>query len=247
MNRKVFKRCVRLIYDYVPENWNELHKEYEASLYTAPVPDNEKTAKEFLMHSFQFGLSTTQAIATVGNVTKAKCVPATSLTVADVNRAIDWLQVGNGSCLQEGNNPMCNSNTKTEAQTQRDYLDKRLTQAAMQKNEDFQKTFKVNNPEMPSTYKELIDAIKNDKFEVDKKAAGRVDDYVEEEGRYYGSSFDGIKWKLDNSPDFDGYREAQNQAEKQRTVVKDAIMGGVYADGLKAIQDFEAWTPAGNA
>lgn len=223
-------------YKYFGEKRPESRKNYR--LY--------KEMKTTQAISFQFGVCTPPPLVTACEAPAKKSMfkrPANSITESEVTRAIDW--------LQEGNNPMCYNKTpdnqKTEAQTQREYLDKRLSQAAFEKNNSLQKTFKINNPDHPKTYKELIDAIKNDKFEVDKKVAARIDDYVEEEGHFYGSAFEGIKWKLDDAPDWDGYHDATAQAEAKKTTVRDAIFSGVYADGLKALQDFEAWQPTGKA
>lgn len=142
---------------------------------------------------------------------------------------------------EEGNTQMNTQYNETEAN--RKYLNARINNAQYVKSDELHKLFNMRNASVPSDYKTLIDAIKNDKYEIDKKAASRVDAFLEEEERYYGSPFEGIKFKLDNAPDTDGYHGAEKAAEKQMKAAKDVINTADAAAGLKALQDYEAWLP----
>ncbi len=136
---------------------------------------------------------------------------------------------------QEVENTM---NTNSE----RDYLARRLENVAYGK--DFSMLFNLNSPTTPSTYKELIDWIKNGKYELDEKRTKFIDATIEnQDGSWYGNAFDGIKFTANPQPDFDGYAKAKVEAKKLHQNAKDIIMTADAAAGLKALQDFEAWMP----
>lgn len=136
---------------------------------------------------------------------------------------------------------------QSDTTVQRNYLLDRLNRAEWPKQQSFTKLFNLHIDNAPKTYKELIDAIKNDKFSLDAKAVKKVDSFSDEDSDYpegynpYGAFF-GIVWE-GATPDPEGYQEAVKVMHKQFTAAKDIIMSGVYADGLKALQDFEAWLP----
>lgn len=135
---------------------------------------------------------------------------------------------------------------KTEAAVQRDYLSCRLRDATYDKDNQLAEQFQMHSDPSPKTYKQLIDMIVNKKYTLDDKRIKKIDAAIEADNLYaiFGC-FDGIVWN--GGPDVDGYNAAIKAMHVEKQKVKDIIMGGVYADALKALQAFEAWTPVGNA
>ena len=138
-------------------------------------------------------------------------------------------------------------NSMTTQNTERDYLRRELTNVSYAKEDELAKMFRIHNLDTPQTYKDLIDAIKNGKYTLDEKVTKKVDAYIEEHGRSGWGPFYGIKFNLDNAPDYDGFHKAIAERNRQRTIAERIIMTGDAAAGLKALQDFEAWTPVGKA
>lgn len=138
-------------------------------------------------------------------------------------------------------------NSMTTQNTERDYLKRRLMDALYIFQDDIATAFRIRNSETPKTYSELIDAIKNGKYTLDEKVTKRVDAYFEENGFTPWGPFYGIKFQLDTAPDRDGYDAAEKALNKRWQDAQDIIMTGDAAAGLKALQDFEAWKPAGPA
>jgi len=185
-----------------------------------------------------------------------------SLAPLGVATASDWIVkydywMAELKAKQEGKTPMryndnyaCASVTtaKSDAATQRDYLIGRLESAVRNKRIELDKFFNRFVDNTPKTYKELIDAIKNDKFTLDTKVTARVDAIHEDDDFGYcgGNPFYGIVW---SGPVFDekAWQAGKEAAGKQETAAKDIIMTGTAADGLAALQAFEAWLPAATA
>lgn len=140
----------------------------------------------------------------------------------------------------------CKPNKEVEntmANTERDYLMNQLREVGYTKIRALEIQFRMYNSEHPNTYKELIDAIKNDAYTLDTKATARVDVMVTEDDELLPwGPFYGIKFNLPTAPDRDGYAAANKEFVKQRATAERVIMTGTPAEGLKALQDFEAWT-----
>jgi hypothetical protein len=134
-----------------------------------------------------------------------------------------------------------NMTTYNEIEASRKYLNGRINSVMWQKRDDMVKQFRMHNSEQPRTYKELIDAIKNDLYTIDTKRAAQIDGYVEDDD-WYGNAMDGIKFNLPTAPDRAGYDAATKEFEKAVNSAKDIINTGTPADGLKALQELEAWT-----
>ena len=64
-----------------------------------------------------------------------------------------------------------------------------------------------------------------------------------QDGDWYGSAFDGIKFTANPQPDFNGFVQAKTDQKEAHQNARDIIMTADAAAGLKALQDFEAWTP----
>lgn len=129
-----------------------------------------------------------------------------------------------------------------EIEASRRYLTGRVNDVGYTIREALNVQFNLDKKERPQSYAELIAAIKNDQYTLDAKMTAKIDAVVAQDGYYYGSMLDGIKWKLPNQPDYDGYNTAEKAMVKAQTAARDVIQTGTPADGLKALQDFEAWT-----
>lgn len=141
------------------------------------------------------------------------------------------------------------TNMKTDTATQRDYLLQRVQNTKYAKRDELSKTFHLYKNSQPRTYAELIEYIKEGKYELDTKRTKRIDAMVEDNGiEFMGMNpFDGIKFTARPSADLDGYNDAEIELDKQIKKAKDVIMSDVYADGLAALQALEAWVPEGKA
>jgi len=159
--------------------------------------------------------------------------------------------------VQQGNNPMRSIETyanatvtapKSEESIQREYLLDRLMSAYYPKTREMVKVFNLHVDNTPKTYKELIEAIKKGKYTLDEKITKRIDDKIEDmdDDECYcgdhGSPFYGIIWD-GPQPDQKGYEAAIKDIDKMYRAVKDTIMVSDAAEGLKALQKFEAWMP----
>ena len=133
---------------------------------------------------------------------------------------------------------------ETDTQVQRRYFFDRLMNAGYVKLDELAKMFHLYDSTKPTSYKELIDWIKNDKFTLDTKVTAKIDVDIEN-NNFYCSPFDGIVWNGRGFiNDFDGYAAAKAGMDKARTSAKDTIMSAATgADMAKAVADFEAWTP----
>lgn len=138
---------------------------------------------------------------------------------------------------------------KSDAQVGREYLLNRLEAASYPKRSSFEKMFNLYVSNEPKNFQEVIDRIKNDKFKINKKVQKKLDALkadADETGAddfpwYHGWSY-GIEWDGPKA-DFAGYEQALSDCDAEQTKARDIIMTSDNAAGLKALQDFEAWTP----
>lgn len=135
-------------------------------------------------------------------------------------------------------------------QNQIDYLSRRVDEVYRDLRSPLSEKFNLYKDNAPRTYKDLIDAIKNDKFKLNEK---RIKHFINEEededefdSWYPNSPFDGIIWD-GPQPDQKGYDAAVESLQKARTRALDIIKTAPAADGLKALQELEKWTPEGAA
>lgn len=138
-------------------------------------------------------------------------------------------------------------NSMTDFYHERNYLINRVNNISWEKERELYDIFKMDADPSPKTYKELIDAIKNDKFKLDAKITKKVDCAVENNEFYlFGDAFNGIIWDGERA-DFEGYKAATRELNKRKQAALDVIETQDPAAGLKALQDFEAWMPEGKA
>lgn len=129
---------------------------------------------------------------------------------------------------------------QSDTQTQRDYFIARLNQADRAKAQQLVGVFNLYVDNSPKTYKDLIDAIKGDKYTIDAKIAEclECEDYEGYSGSFFGIIWDGPK------ADPEGYASASVEKNRQCVAAKDAIMAGDAAGMKAAVEAFEAWMPS---
>lgn len=139
---------------------------------------------------------------------------------------------------------------ESEASKARRYMFDRLSQVHYQKRSSFYNLFNMNAQRVPYTAKELIDAIKNGKFKLDEKKLNpseevlddegyeSVDAYLKDRGVWYGIEFTDFP-----KADTKGYEKAKKDLDTEYTKAQDTIAVLETAEGLKALQAFEAWQP----
>lgn len=187
---------------------------------------------------------------TTNSVSLGCCVPAPTVSWSNPICWVDECCAKPASPIkskvcpkQEVENTM--SYEKSDITVQRDYFNRRINDVYHTHLNELQVTHRIYNSDQPKNYKVLIDAIKNGQYELIEKQTKQVD--ASENDRYWGPFF-GIKWKLPDSPDFDGYNAAEKEVLKAKQTARDQIAAAVTGDAmLKAVADFEAWTPVGNA
>jgi hypothetical protein len=158
---------------------------------------------------------------------------------------------------QEGKTPMRYNETnayasvsapKSDIAVQREYLLARLNDAWYPKERQLEQFFNLYADNTPKTYKDMIDAIKNGKYTIDKKIEKNLETHLEDTeddefgGELYWGPLYGIIWdgpKIDR----DGYNKAREAARVEKTKANDIIMTGDGTAGLAALQAFEAWMP----
>jgi hypothetical protein len=201
-------------------------------------PDSyvEKVYKEYI--EVEMKINTLNFAVSKPAVCAFECAPACE--------ALKKSRFGAKVCNQEKEVENTMTTTYNEIEASRKYLNGRVQSTYWIKRDELSEQFRIHNSEFPKTYKELIDAIKNDKFTLDTKRTAKIDAYAEDDD-WYGNAFDGIKFNLPTAPDHDGYNAAVNELDKKIQDVKDVINVGTPADGLKALQELEAWTPVGKA
>ena len=136
----------------------------------------------------------------------------------------------------------------TYEQNTRDYLVRRLEAVGYELERKLPDQFNLYVNNTPKTYKELIDAIKNDKFKLNKRIAERLEDIDDGEDveDYLCGPFDGIIWD-GPQPDRKGYDVAYKSLCAAKTAANDIIMTSDPKDAVEALKALEAWVPAGAA
>lgn len=126
------------------------------------------------------------------------------------------------------------SHPQSDESKQRMYLENRLSGITSEKRADAYKAFGLQNDAAPTNAEDLIKRIKEGKFTYDEKAAGTG----------WRNIFSGITWRdPDLKEDKAGFEAYEEKLYAERTKALDAIKIAPPADGLKALQAFEAWDP----
>lgn len=215
----------------------------------------------------QYKMKRKEIMDSVCQVFKANCPPALAHTepVHTINvptitsTGIGMLQY---HLQQEGVNPMNTINTtatvtasKTDLQTQREYLLKRWNDVQSSfcygsLDTKLNDAFNLNVDNHPKTSKELFDGITSGKYTLDAKKSALQDiAAAKSDGGFYDDD-DNIVWGPlyafnwgGLTPDRLGYEKARESFNDQLKAAKDTIMIADPADGLAALQALEAWTP----
>lgn len=133
-------------------------------------------------------------------------------------------------------------NTMT-ANTEREYLTRRLRQIQTNKRSELALQFKLYENTSPKTFRELLDWVKNDKYEIDTKRAKFIDGCVEDNQDYnFCGCFDGLIWTGRGKVDREGYLVAEKALGKAYQDALDIVQTSEAAAGLTAMQEFDAWT-----
>lgn len=135
----------------------------------------------------------------------------------------------------------------SDAATAREYLNRRISDIRWERvNCEFYKLFNLGVSTRPKTYKDLIEKITKGLFKLDEKRTKKIDALIEDDD-FYGSYDDGIIWLGDVMPDRDGFDAAVKAFDKLVQAARDTVAVGTPAEGLKAVQDLEAWQPTTKA
>lgn len=143
---------------------------------------------------------------------------------------------GCAPCQKEDKPMACDNN-------ERRYLRDRVFSTSSQKLCDAIATFHISDDGEPRTYAELIDFIKNDKFTLDAKKTALVDVSVLDHGYSRYGLCCGINWTGRVVKDQAGYDAFNTANSKKIQDTLDVVMTQDNVAGLKALQDYEAWTP----
>lgn len=121
----------------------------------------------------------------------------------------------------------------TREQEQTDYLSRRLSDNADTKRSELKVQFGLSGGEAPKTIEEAVARIKDGKFEVPEGNANMHSAYL---GQF-------ITWKDPTvKKDQKGFDAAIKALYTEKTKAKDIIVTGTAAEGLAALQAFEAKT-----
>jgi hypothetical protein len=149
-------------------------------------------------------------------------------------------------CYQKKAKKMCYecdddfcSHPQSDESKQRSYLSRRLNDLEHSKQQEAMKTFGLVDDDAPVNVKELIERILAKQYVLDEKKVTN---------RGYYNLQRGLRWRNpDLKEDQAGYDAFWSEFTKKQTATQDAISILPPADGLKALQEFEAWTPTGKA
>lgn len=129
----------------------------------------------------------------------------------------------------------------TETETQRRYLESRLSNTYSVKLFDLRKHFHIDRF-LPSSMKEAVELLKAGKYTLDEK---RMENYQEEYGEDMGfdvySFAHIVLWDLEPA-DKAGFKAATESLEKVYTDARDTIKIASPEKGLEALKAFEAAT-----
>lgn len=126
----------------------------------------------------------------------------------------------------------------TETQTQRKYLEDRLSYVYRDKRGPLEAQFGLIDDEPPVTLKELQERI----------AAGKFTFRDEKDVRPYHHWTEMLRWRDPaKKADAEGFKAAKEDLKAKRQATLDTIKIDDVKAGLDAVKALEAWTPAGAA
>jgi hypothetical protein len=123
------------------------------------------------------------------------------------------------------------SPTYSPEQESREYLRSRLLAAYFSKDADLERAYGLRDDSSPETPQEVVDRIIAGKYVINKK----------DEGDYYCELLDYIYWRDPAiKKDREGYDAAHKILKAAHNKASDQVMVLSAAEGLKALQEFEA-------
>lgn len=153
---------------------------------------------------------------------------------------------------QEGITPMNYANVAnavvsappSDTSIQRKYLEGRLQDIYYTKRDPLEAKFGLTDDDAPRTPKEFKERMDAGKFQI---RGIDIDKDKGEQYRYWHWT-DLIRWRDPAvKADQEGFDAAKKDLKAKRQAALDIIKIGEPADGLKAIQELEAWEPTGAA
>jgi hypothetical protein len=123
------------------------------------------------------------------------------------------------------------SPTYSPEQESRDYLRNRLSAAYFSKDADLERAYGLRDDSSPQTPQEMVDRILAGKYVIDEK----------EDGEYYDDLSVYFSWRDPAiKKDREGYDAAHKILKAAHNKASDQVMVLSAAEGLKALQEFEA-------
>jgi hypothetical protein len=148
---------------------------------------------------------------------------------------------------QEVENTMYIDKTLPIENQQKTYLNERVRTVFYDLQHKLCDQFFINDDQAPLTLKDFKDRVANGKFTVTNFDGEKIDsnDWDDEEDKVCWNIIHAIRWRDPaKKADIVGKEAADKELSKKFTETKDQIMIGTPADGLKALQELEAWVPS---
>lgn len=148
---------------------------------------------------------------------------------------------------QEVENTMYIDKTLPIENQQKTYLSERVRTVFYDLQIKLNAQFFIDDDKAPTTLKDFKDRIANNKFTLTNYDGERINasDWDDDEDTAAWGIAGAIHWRDPaKKADLAGKEAALIELSKKLTETKDAIMIGTPADGLKALQDLEAWVPS---
>lgn len=132
-----------------------------------------------------------------------------------------------------------NTTTFNADEKKAEYLRYRLQDVEREKLEEARKNFSIYEDSPPVTPKEFVERIKSGAFRYDLNHVTKDGNW--NDGKSWRNAPDGIVWRTKDA-DHDGFNAFRTKVEAAELLVRDMITIGTPAEGLKALQEFEATT-----
>lgn len=128
---------------------------------------------------------------------------------------------------------LTNISAPSDAAQQRSYLKERLADVDLTLKEGLKDQFKMNPPQPPKTIGDLVDRLKNGAYTIED--ADKTDKRI---GIGYWTDY--FSWRTEPA-DEAGYKKAKEELKAAKQKALDTIVIAEPADGLAALQEFEAF------
>ena len=204
-------------YWYTPEQAEKLYKTYRDSLMSKDL---------LIQKQPKYAFSYEEEIAKDFNNTRE----LSTNTIVDNFKLDDFLDRETNQIViqkKKKENPMYIANDKNIEASKLDYLLDRLSYAKYEMESRFRIQFGLEQ-DTPKTFEDALKRLQSGQYT-----------YSKPKRPYWWN--EGLRWTT-VAEDYAGFDAALLAMKKAETAAKDIIMSGVYADGLAALQKFEAFT-----